>query len=63
GDRERAVALGRRALSLAPGRIDFHVELGASLLCLATEREDPERLAEGIRWLERAFELPERQPG
>lgn len=63
GDRERAVALGRRALSLAPGRIDFHVELGASLLCLATEREDPETLAEGIRWLERAFELPERQPG
>jgi tetratricopeptide (TPR) repeat protein len=47
GDRERAVALGRRALSLGPGRIDFHVELGASLLCLAAERD---------------VELPERQP-
>jgi hypothetical protein len=63
GDRERAVALGRMALSLAPDRIDFHVELGASLLCLADERKDPEALAEGIAWLERAFELPERQPG
>jgi hypothetical protein len=62
GDRERAVALGRRALSLAPDRIDFHVELGASLLCLAAERKDPETRAEGIRWLERAFELPEREP-
>jgi len=62
GDRERAVALGRRALSLAPDRIDFHVELGASLLCLATERDDPEARAEGIGWLERALELPEQQP-
>jgi tetratricopeptide (TPR) repeat protein len=62
GDRERAVALGRRALSLGPGRIDFHVELGASLLCLAAERDDPATRAEGFRWLERTFELPERQP-
>lgn len=63
GDRERAVALGRRALSLAPDRIDFLVELGASLLCLAAERGDPETHAEGIAWLERATELPERWPG
>jgi len=63
GDRERAVALGRRALSLAPDRIDFLVELGASLLCLAAERDDPETRAEGIAWLERATELPERWPG
>jgi len=63
GDRQRAVALGRRALSLAPDRVDFHVELGASLLCLAAERDDPETRAEGIEWLERAAELPERQPG
>jgi len=62
GNRERAVALGRRALSLAPDRIDFHVELGASLLCLAAEQEDPEARAEGIGWLERATELPEQQP-
>jgi len=62
GDRERAVALGRRALSLAPDRIDFHVELGASLLCLAAERGDPATRAEGIGWLQRALELPARQP-
>jgi hypothetical protein len=62
GDRERAVALGRRALSLGPGRIDFHVELGASLLCLAAERDDPVAHAEGLRRLERTFGLPERQP-
>jgi len=42
--------------------IDFLVELGASLLCLATERGDPEMRAEGIGWLERATELPERWP-
>jgi tetratricopeptide (TPR) repeat protein len=63
GDRERAVALGRRALSLAPERIDFQVELGASLLCLATERGDAKAQAEGIGWLERAVALPERWPG
>jgi tetratricopeptide (TPR) repeat protein len=62
GNRERAVALGRRALSLAPERIDFHVELGASLLCLAAEQDDREARAEGIGWLERATELPEQQP-
>ena len=63
GDPERAVTLGRRALSLAPDRIDFHVELGASLLCLAAERGDPEARAEGVRWLERATALPQRRPG
>lgn len=63
GDRERAVALGRRAVSLAPDRIDFHLELGASLLCLAAEENDPDNRAEGIAWLERALELPEWQPG
>jgi hypothetical protein len=62
GDRERAVALGRRAVSLAPGRTDFLVELGASLLCLAAERDDPATRGEGIAWLERALELPARQP-
>jgi hypothetical protein len=62
GDRERAVALGRRAVSLAPGRIDFQLELGASLLCLAAEENDPGRRAEGIAWLERALELPVWQP-
>ena len=46
-----------------PNRIDFLVELGASLLCLAAERGDPETRAEGIAWLERATELPERWPG
>ena len=63
GDPERAVTLGRRALSLAPDRIDFHVELGASLLCLAAERGDSEVRAEGVRWLERATALPQRRPG
>ena len=62
GDRERAVALGRRAVSVVPGRIDFQVELGASLLCLAAERDDPVAREEGIGWLERTLALPERQP-
>jgi hypothetical protein len=62
GDRERAVSLGRQALSLAPGRVDYHVELGAALLCLASERDDVRARAEGIAWLERSFELNEWQP-
>lgn len=62
GDRERAVSLGRQALSLAPGRVDYQVELGASLLCLASERDDVQARAEGLAWLERSFELNDWQP-
>lgn len=53
------MALGRRAVALAPLRTDYVVGLGASLVCVGTREHDDEALAEGLRWLERAASLPE----
>ncbi len=47
GDKERALAHSRTALSLHPARIDYQVEVGTQLLCLGTTRGDDVRLAEG----------------
>jgi hypothetical protein len=62
GDRERAVALSRRAVAAAPQRTDYAVELGAALLCHGRESGDRVAVAEGLRELERATALPDLLP-
>jgi tetratricopeptide (TPR) repeat protein len=57
GDRERSVAYARQAVAESSKRIDYAVELGASLLCLGTSRGDPATLEEGRRALRAAASL------
>ncbi len=53
GDLERSIDYLRKANEVTDLRIDYHVELGASLLCAATQMDDRERLAEGVEVLKR----------
>jgi len=62
GDRERAVELMRRANAIVDDRVDYHVGLGAALLCLAEERDRPELRREGMQVLAEVDELPTRLP-
>ncbi len=61
GDRERAIRYLRRANELVDTRIDYHIELGAALLCLANERDLPEMRGEGIEVLEAIPDLEDFQ--
>jgi hypothetical protein len=47
GDKARSVDFSRRAVAISPGRLDYQVELGAGLLCLATRDGDEKLLREG----------------
>ena len=47
GDKERALADIRQAVSMHPGRVDYRVEMGAVLLCLGTKKDKPEAISEG----------------
>jgi hypothetical protein len=57
GDREKSLNYARRAVELAPLRIDYRVELGASLLCSGFKDNKPEKIAEGEQVLEVAGRL------
>lgn len=59
GDKERAVDYARRAVESSRVRVDYRIELGASLLCLGRDRDQPERLTEGIVVLREALKLPD----
>lgn len=52
GDKERALAHARQAVSLHPGRLDYRVEVGSQLLCLGSKESQPQRLEEGSALLE-----------
>lgn len=47
GDIEKSVKYCRIAVKMFPGNIEFQKELGVSLLCYGTRREDPKATAEG----------------
>ncbi len=47
GDKEKSLEYARHAVALAPVRVDYRVELGASLLCLGLDENDSQRVAEG----------------
>ena len=57
GDREKSLAYARSAVALSGLRVDYRVELGATLLCLGVEEDEPERVTEGIEVLEAARQL------
>jgi len=57
GDKRRALEYIREAVELAPVRVDYRVELGAVLLCLGTDKRQPEAIEEGLRVLEEARHL------
>ncbi|MDG2334763.1 MAG: hypothetical protein P8Q97_11105 [Myxococcota bacterium] len=57
GDKEKSLGYAREAVALSPVRVDYRVELGASLLCLGVEKDQPERLVEGRQILESSRRL------
>jgi hypothetical protein len=61
GDNHKALDYIRKAIELNADRVDYQVELGAVLLCIGTEEDDPERLAEGFDALRHAETLEDFQ--
>ncbi|MDE0884761.1 MAG: hypothetical protein OSB70_04455 [Myxococcota bacterium] len=57
GDKEKSLGYARQAVALSPVRVDYRVELGASLLCLGIQDDQPERIAEGREVLESSRRL------
>ncbi|MDJ0789617.1 MAG: hypothetical protein QNK05_22715 [Myxococcota bacterium] len=53
GDKLRALSLIRRAHARSPQRLDYSLELAASLLCVGHERGDPSLREEGLGLLAR----------
>lgn len=51
GNKERAINDARKAVSLSETRLDYQVELGASLLCMGQAKTRPERTEEGLALL------------
>jgi hypothetical protein len=51
GDKPKSLDYARNAVGLAPVRIDYRVELGASLLCLGLDRGDFDQISEGKKVL------------
>ena len=54
GDKAKSLDYARNAVGLAPVRIDYRVELGASLLCLGLDRGDSHQISEGKKVLRAA---------
>jgi tetratricopeptide (TPR) repeat protein len=57
GDKERSVEYSRQAVAISPSRLDYHVELGAGLLCLGTDDDRAELVREGIEVLKHSESL------
>jgi len=62
GDKERAVRDARSAVALAQSRVDYQIELGASLLCYGNRKQVPGHIVEGQAVLIRAVDLPQVLP-
>jgi tetratricopeptide (TPR) repeat protein len=62
GDRKRSIEYLRKANAITARRIDYRIELGASLLCAGTEASDDELIAEGRRVLEEIDSMALIQP-
>ena len=59
GDKAKSVRYARRAVEAAPVRVDYRIELGASLLCLGSVERAPESVREGQAVLHAALKLPD----
>ena len=62
GDTDRALDDIHRALAISAGRVDYHVEHGAVLLCQGRRRHDAARTREGRDVLRHALSLAPSQP-
>ncbi|MEM7410366.1 MAG: hypothetical protein AAF430_09045 [Myxococcota bacterium] len=60
GDKKRALGYIEQAMAITPDRIDYHLEMGAVLLCLASREETHDYAARGRQVLERARTLEHR---
>lgn len=58
GDKQRALEYSRKANEISRGRVDYHLALGASLLCVGNEKNQKELVDEGIAVLNRVENLP-----
>jgi hypothetical protein len=58
GDKHRALEYSRKANEISRGRVDYHLALGASLLCVGSERDRKELVDEGLAVLNRIESLP-----
>jgi tetratricopeptide (TPR) repeat protein len=58
GDRARALDYARKAHAISPMRIDYHLTLGAALLCVGTENSEEDPIMEGIAVLSEVPTLP-----
>jgi hypothetical protein len=61
GDNHRALDYIQKAIAISGSRLDYRVELGAVLLCIGSDEEDPARVEEGRRVLAQAMALPDFQ--
>ena len=57
GDNERALEYIRKAIEISENRLDYQVELGAVLLCIGSDDDDPMRITEGRDVLRHAVKL------
>jgi hypothetical protein len=58
GDKQRALEYSRKANEISRGRVDYHLALGASLLCVGSDKNRKELIDEGIAVLNRVESLP-----
>jgi hypothetical protein len=59
GDKQRALEYSRKASAISRGRVDYHLALGASLLCVGSDKNRKELVNEGIAVLNGVQDLPE----
>jgi hypothetical protein len=58
GDKQRALEYSRKANEISRGRVDYHLALGASLLCVGNDKNRKELVDEGMSVLNRIEHLP-----
>ena len=58
GDKQKSVAMLRKAVELEPKRVEYAKELGISLICLGQSTENQQAVDEGIQWLKKVATLP-----
>lgn len=58
GDKQRALEYSRKANEISRGRVDYHLALGASLLCVGSDKNRKELVQEGLSVLDQIQNLP-----
>jgi len=58
GDMVKSVDYQRKAVALEPQRIEYNKELGVSLICYGSKKNDPQAVEEGRAYLKKIEALP-----